>query len=555
MTKKKSKKVVVKAEVIEPAEPKPVKTREEINIEIQQIFHDTPLAFGRYYFPHHFRSATPYFHVKLLNECVKNRFFAAQCPRGAAKTTLLSFLYPMHQICFKKRRFIVIVQNTYDKATNTLETLKAEFRDNAQIKGTYGIVIERDLVGDTILRHPDGFKQRILCKGASQMGSIRGEKYGAYRPDLFIVDDLEDDEMVRSPDRRQILQQDFDTALVPAGDFETCQYVIIGTILHDDCLMAKLVSNDHYKKYRKLFYIARWYHRPTKQRLSLWEEKWSVADLDEMERHDPETFAKEYQGDPVSGTLRKFDKKDFRRWYIENNHYHLLDGEGRIISKGLLSDCRASIGCDLAWEEKKENDSTVIMPCYLTPDSELLVDDYFCEKGVRPDQFEEMIFPLEAKLKAQTNKMVTIGMEKGKLEKVMKWCMTQAMKRRNHWLTFKNIQWTHDKVTRIVLPLQPRYKMHSIYHKSGMGDLEYQLLRIPSGTHDDLPDALQMAVRTLEYAPTKSKESITSEDPGFDWLRHQMKKKKDNRTSKKPFVFGKKKSVPAFPFPTKTTWG
>ena len=195
------------------------------------------------------------------------------------------------------------------------------------------------------------------------------------------------------------------------------------------------------------------------------------------------------------------------------------------------------------------------MPGYLTPNADLLIDDYFCEKGVRPDQFEQVLFKMEEKLRKITNRTVYVGFEKAKLEKVTKWFLKQAMMRRNQWLNLKDVPWVSDKISRIVTPLQPRYKMHTIYHKKGMGELEYQLMRIPSGTHDDLPDAEQILCRLLEYAPQKRTEAPVSDDSHFEWLRtrHIKKKAAESRKSKVPFVFGKK-SKNLRELPAKESW-
>jgi len=514
---------------------------DQLHSQYVELLSKNPLAWGDIYFGHHLRMTSPPFHMKLMCECLQHRRLAVQAPRESSKSTIVSFLYSTHAITFKRKRFIIIVQNTFGKAKETLNNIKNEFKENQMLRNDYGIKVHRDLEGDSIIVHPDGFKTRILCKGAEQIGSIRGEKFGAYRPDLAIIDDLEDDEMVKNPERRRALQSLYDDALVPAVDKQTGQIIIIGTILHDDCQMAKLVSTQHYPEYRKLFYIARYYNTKEKKFLSLWKEKWTLEELNHMEKVKPEVFAKEYQGDPVTGSLKNFEKRDFRRWYIENDEYYLLDKDNRVTSKGKMLDCRAAIGVDLAWDEKKLSDFTVLMPIYLTPNSDILIDDYFCERGVRPEQFENMLFPMEQKLKQVTGKFVYIAWEKGKLEKVMKWFLGQAMKRRNYFLNFKDIPWVHDKIARIVTVLQSRYKLHTIYHKSGMEELEYQLMRVPSGTHDDLPDALQMAVRSLEFAPTKSKKDTPVEDEGFEWLRNQVIKR-DN-PPKKNFQFGKTKRL------------
>lgn len=491
-----------------------------------------PLLWGKFYLPHHFRLATPPFHLHLLQQALNHRFLAVAAPRASAKSTILSFLYPLHSLCFSTHHFIVIVSNTYKKAAGALDNLKREFADNRLLKDHFFITPTRDAEGDSVFRHRTGFEARVLCKGAEQIGAIRGEKFGAYRPDLIIVDDLEDDELVRNPERRIELKNLYDEALIPAGEVSNVKVLVIGTILHDDSLMAKLVSPDFYPEYHKIFFQARF--EKEGKRFSLWPQKWSVEDLDELERQKPEVFAKEYQNDPVSGLSSKFSKDDFRYWKIENLQYILFGSEGEIVSKGELSDCKPAIACDLAWEEKRESDYSVILPGFLTPTNDILVDDYIFKKGMRPNEIEDILFQMEQRLRAITGTVVPIGFEKAKIEKVVKWFLTQAMRRRNHYLLIKDLMWDTDKIQRIVTKLQPRYVQHVIYHKRGMGDLEGQLLRVPSGTHDDLPDALQGLTQLLEF-PRFLKKAVTS-DTAFEWWRNKAIER--NNPIKKTFQFG-----------------
>ena len=88
-----------------------------------------------------------------------------------------------------------------------------------------------------------------------------------------------------------------------------------------------------------------------------------------------------------------------------------------------------------------------------------------------------------------------------------------------------------------------------------MGEFEYQLMRIPSGTHDDLADAASIVCRLLDYAPGKHKIEIEVEDPHFNWLRSNHIKKQGKRTKKKsnPFMFGQKKST-KITIPAKESW-
>lgn len=466
--------------------------------EAYKLFEENPILFGKHYFPNHLRFRTPYFHWLILNESYNNRFFACVAPRGSAKSTILSFLKPMHRIVFKKKRFIVIVQNTYKKAVGTLEGIKDEFKYNEKLRGDFRVEFEKDAEGDTIFRHPDGFRTKVLCKGHEQMGSVRGEKFGAYRPDYILGDDIEDDEMVKSSERRNDLKKVFDEALMEAGDFTELEVDIIGTILHDDALMVDLISKNKYKDYKKLFFQARYENKSTGIKESLWPERWTLEQLNILETDKPEVFAKEYQGDPASGSLETIRREDFRYWRMEEGQAILFGSDGEIVSRWKLCDCRAGVGIDLAWGTKEANDFSAIVPGLITPANDLLIDSYIVKKGMRPDELENILFDMNERFERLTGHRVQFGFEKANLEKVMKWFLTEAMRRRNKWLWFKDINWgTQDKVSRIMFRLANRYTQHAIYHKKGMGDLENQLIRLRSSAHDDLCLSGEVKVLTM----------------------------------------------------------
>ena len=500
--------------------------------QIKDIFTKSKLHFGKFYFPHFFRRASPPFHIEIIEECGKNKYVAIHAPRGSAKSTAETFLDSVHGITMKLERFIVIVQNTYAKAAGTLNNIKFEFKYNERLRADFGVDMSlKDAEGDTIFRHPDGYMCRVLCKGADQLGSLRGERFGAYRPTLILVDDLEDDEMVRNSERREELEKQFNEVLNYAGEAGETRIIVIGTVLHDDSLLAKMLSADKYTRFTKLFYKAR------RNDKSLWAEKWSLDDLNQMEKDDPVGFAKEMQGDPSSGSLETIRRADFRYWKMVEGQAVLLNEEGDVVSRWSLKECRPAVGIDLAWESRQASDFSAIVPGLLTPANDLLVDDYVAKKGMRPDEFENLIFDLNDRYEKLTGKRVQFGFEKAKLEKVMKWFLQEAMKRRGKFLWFKDIAWgTQDKVARIMFRLGNRYAQHSVYHKKGMGDLENQLIRLKSAAHDDMADALGMLPEMLAYAPPKNK--IKEPDDKFKFLQKQTTIYREK--NKKPYIFGQK---------------
>ena len=493
---------------------------------------ESPMLWGYYYLPKHFSVNSPDFHLDLINDALEYEYLAIAAPRGSSKTTILGFLYPFHCISFQKKHFIVILSNTFSQASMLMNSIKMEIKENQKLHKDFPIEITKDASDISIFRHRSGFETMIMCKGAEQAGTIRGSKFGAYRPDLILVDDVENDELVRSPERRYKLKEDYDNAVIPAGDIGT-QYIVVGTIMHDDALLAKLVSKDSYKEYHKAIYKGLYKDKATGELFSLWDEKYPVEKLLQMMKDKPTTFAREVQNNPVSGSMASFKKEDFRYWRVDNLNYVLFDTEGNIVSKGNLNSCKAAISADLAWSERKEADDTVILPAFLTPNNEILIETYINKKGMRPDEFIDIIFNMVTRLRSLTNTSVPLGLEKAMLERVYQSMLRKEMGKRGYYFPVKELKWESDKITRIETVLQPRYAQHIVFHKQGMGDLEHQLLRFPSGAHDDLLDAAKGICDLLQYPKsTKSSTSVQSEDPGFDYLRKLVidSKKRHPRT-------------------------
>ena len=497
----------------------------------------------------HFRQSYSSFHTTILNAALNSVKLGIAAPRGHGKTTVLSFLYAIFCIVFKKKRHIVILQSTLSKATGSLSTIKYEISNNELLK-VFGIEVVKDTQEEAIFKHTDGFMTRVICKGYDQMGGIRGEKFIAWRPDLILVDDLEDDKTVQNPELRHECERIFNDAVDPAIDYQSGgQLIFIGTIIHDDCLIAKIISENQYLEFKKYRFQARNVDADGNF-FALWSEKYSLDDLLAIEKDDPIKFAKEYQNDPISGSRRQFHESDFRRWNIQEGYAVLYNEDGSVMSSYTLTDCRSGIGVDLAWSEKQEADDTFLMPGLLTPNDEVLLDHYVNKKGMRPDEFESILFGMVEKYEKMTGGICEVSFEKAMLEKVVKWLLGKAMRERKKYLVLKDTKWDRDKISRIVTTLQPRYVNHTIFHRSGFGDYEYQLLRIPSGTHDDGPDAAHAVVKLLKYP--KSKKKITEQETEMDWIFRVHKNKIKEKG--KDFVFGKKGKRFDFPFKTEKSY-
>lgn len=522
---------------------------EENSQKVYDKLGERPMQWGYLMFPDYFRDKPPDFHKQIIRNALSNKRLAIVAPRGHAKSTLVSFLYAFHALCFKKKHYIMLVGNTGDKTAEHIQNMTAQIRNNRYLKLFHGRMQFLSNSKDTInIQHDDGFTCRVRAIGIKEIGKLRGTKEGAYRPDLIILDDVDDDELVKNAERRRGLQDDIDTALFPMGDKHT-QFLAVGTVLHDDCQIAKMVNPDMYPGWKKMFFRAV-IDETTKE--VLWDECKSYEELMLIKQHNPLTYAKEYQNDPVAGENMRFNREMFKYYKRKGNVLQMLDKKGDLEYTCDIRDCQPAIACDLAWSEKKEADESVILSAILTPQSDIIVWQYIHERGMRPEKFMEYLFGTVQTMKDLTGTKPPVGFEKAMLERVTQHMLKQEMKRRGYFITTKELKWESDKITRIETQLEPRYSQGTVYHRGDMGELEYQLLRFPSGVHDDIVDALQGVCQLLRFPKATKKEH--KEDNQFDWLVKNAIPHPDNVTKQKrlgQFLFGKKKK--GFKIPSKTT--
>lgn len=265
------------------------------------------LAFARKYLPHHAPTASPAFHRELIELAGQHDRLAAAAPRGHAKSTLLSLIYPLWAAATKRRRFVVIVSDTATQAIDHLGNIFQELMENDALlrdfphlalpdQGHYKEKRVKRTVNDFITVGGVNF----VAKGAG--AGLRGMRRGNQRPDLIIVDDLENDENVRTPEQREKLRDWFGKSLSNLFGPTGGQLIVIGTILHRESLLAWLLGPGGPEMYAKRLYRA-----IDAQGDVLWPDVWTVEKLAEKRAEiGSRAFASEYLNDPVDDSLTLF---------------------------------------------------------------------------------------------------------------------------------------------------------------------------------------------------------------------------------------------------------
>lgn len=157
------------------------------------------------YLPHYVRGEHSLFHQHIFarvpeilasEKGVRDLFVA---PRGASKSTHLSLGFALYCIMRGLKRYIIVVCDVYEQAALLIEAIKAELTTNVRLQNDFPDAFGQGRLwreGEIVTRN------NIRVEGLGAAKKIRGRRHGPYRPDLLFLDDIENDELVRSPEQR-----------------------------------------------------------------------------------------------------------------------------------------------------------------------------------------------------------------------------------------------------------------------------------------------------------------------------------------------------------------
>jgi hypothetical protein len=247
------------------------------------------------------------FHRDLYQILLTQQYAAIAAPREHAKSTVVTVIFVLYCVCFKRRHFIIIIEDTQPNAALQLAAIKEELETNSALREDFGNVVGDKKWDTNDCRTTTGIS--LAARGAGQ--SLRGLRYRLYRPDLVICDDLENEEDVDNPETRAKLERWFKNVVMNLG--KKCQIFVIGTILHYDSLLSKLLDPDKFKRFVKRRLQAvdlEWTPESV-----LWPAKWSLDDLKLKESDVGATeFNQEFRNLPISADTQVFQED----WIIKH---------------------------------------------------------------------------------------------------------------------------------------------------------------------------------------------------------------------------------------------
>lgn len=463
-------------------------------------------VFAHLFFPHHLKQGSAPFHRELYElvrelssykaEGTTMRKLAVAAPRGHAKSTLISMIYVCWLVCFKIRDFVLLISDSEDQAAMLLDAVKSEFEGNEKLRGVFG-----DLVGSVWgaygIETKNGVK--VMCRGAGQ--KIRGLKYKESRPGVVIVDDVESDVGVETEDSRIKLKRWFYGAVLPCGGPD-CVFMVIGTLLHEDSLLANLLEAKGWVSKR---YDAEegengdtlWPTRFTRERLNEIKEEYAS-------QNQVHVYFREYRNLFIDTENATFQRKFFIHWTEKEWDEYAL----KTITRTFLT-------VDPAYTRTGKSDFTAFVVASTDHQNKLYVRKVVKERLSLTD-----LMRLWIKLHL-AYRPTYHGAQNIDWTKSLETPLREEQRRCGVFFpvrvlpTYAKTIGMYNKEARIE-QLAPRYATGNIIHVGPQTELEEQLLSFPRGKNDDIPDALAMCSMLAFPAPSRKeikKNWESYEDP------------------------------------------
>lgn len=487
--------------------------------------------FGRAYFDHYFSTTSPDFHRELddiwhqgvmkgLDPYTKHNAkkvntksgcrWAVAAPRGHAKSTTLTFKGSMHAALYAYKHYIIILSDSSEQAEGFLESIRVEMEENEAIAQDFGLLAGNVWRSNVLLT-----KNNVKIEAIGSGKKIRGRKHRNWRPDLIVLDDVENDDNVRTPEQRQKLLNWYMKAVAKCGDRYT-DIILIGTLLHYDALLANLLKKSTYKtiKYKAVLAFSnadklwdeweklqtdlddpdhegtalRYFEAHREEMLAgtkvLWEAKNSYYELMVAKISDGDAaFNSELQNEPINPDDCIF----IEEWFDYYNEAEVDFSDKAFQFFGFVD---PSLG-----KSKKSDFSAIITLAKHKVTGYMYVADADIMRR-HPDQIIRDVLEKEIWLRKTFGRgYKKFGAETNQFQWFLKEELAKASARAGLYLPIVEIQQTSDKIMRIQT-LQPDIKNKYIKLNRRHKLLNEQLMYFPMGAHDDGPDALE-GCRTL----------------------------------------------------------
>lgn len=394
-------------------------------------------------------------------------------PRGVSKTTLTNAAL-LHQTLYELIKYFVYISDTDTHGSDQLETIKRELETNDRIHALWGNIVPERTGKETWREGEIETTTGVLAASKGRGSQVRGMNRFANRPDLIIMDDIENEESVSTPEQLAKTQKWYMKSVEPALTQTGVGRIInMGTIQNN-----KDISQAHTKDPR---YTTIQFGAIDPDGDMLWPFYMSKAKLVALR----DAYARRGQlyefGLEYLSTIREEDKAKFKAAHVQR--YRLYEPAEASDIFPVIATC-----IDPAISKSVTACPCAISTVGLSARGAWQVLDYHQQVGMTPREQITEYFRQSRKWKSTRH-----GVEAVAYQAALSHFLREEMFRVKHYFEINEIYPGQDKkkYLRIEGILQPRIASETVTFNQRWPDLETQFLNWPHSGFDG-PDVLAM---------------------------------------------------------------
>lgn len=446
------------------------------------------------YLPHHFYEEPADFHPELIRvfEDPEEEMVEVIGFRGSAKSTYGSLAVPLYLALEHIYDFILPVGDTSTQVKLNIANIKYELENNAMLLKDYGVTFNSDKNwSESSLQLLNG----VLIMGRSRGQKIRGLKHRQFRPQVIVLDDLEDLEWVKKKENRDKTERWLNGEVIPAQQETKAKLILIGNLLHNNAIMARMAAKKKANG-EPLFKLLKFPLIDPITKKCTWEGKYPDEDAIQKQKDkvgSATAWSREYLLKIIAEEDQIIKESDIHRY--PNG---LLDKrDERDANKKLFPVLDAGAAQDLAISEKTTADYTAIVRGHM------IRMDEKRRLLIAPHPFNQRVdFDDGVKAAKDAMKDLPMGARLYVEDVMFQRAAVQTLKKAG--VSVFGVKPVSDKRARL-MAASPFIKDGTVlFPESGCEALIDQLLGFGTEEHDDLVDALVYLILALINKPQVS---------------------------------------------------
>jgi len=386
-----------------------------------------------------------------------------------------------------RKRFIVFVSSVITNARASLSDVCDEIENNTLLREDYGVRLRQRAQTNALTSNG------VMLTAKSRHSKFRTLKFQQFRPDLMLLDEVEDDKSVQNRARRDEDFQWLTRVIINTVSTNNGNVLLQGNWIHDDSLMGRAMEHGKACGWITRLYRAEELNETTGEMEFIWPEKfgaeWKTQKMQQL-LHQQSVYEQEYLQNPHAGNV-DLSLADFT-FYEEPITAQFLSNTVRFtavdpaISKARTAD-DTSI-CTIAY-----NHATGIV--YVLP---------FTYGHFTLSEMIEKILLANDKYKPHT-----VGVERVAFQAALEQSLSERARRDGILLNVVPIKQTTGieksiRVKRMYNAIKQgwiRFIQSDVGHRYCID----QIINIDTTAHDDLADSLEMAIRLRDNLYIRSR--------------------------------------------------